>query len=147
MRAIARLFGMVLIVTTSHGSPGGAPPAAAYTYGTMVNSCGPTDQVVVILVLTTRSLGCNQQPREPYISLMMDPGFTFPKTITFPVRNRNGDARRCAGSCEPVASGTIVLDQAVKKGIAGHYELTFKEGDSAAGLFQIKRCSQRIVCW
>jgi hypothetical protein len=148
MRAIAHLLGMVLIVTASHGPSGGAPPAAAYSYGTMVNSCGPTDQVVMILVLTTRSLGCNQQPTEPYISLMMDPGFTFPKTITFPVRNRNGDARRCAGgTCEPVASGTIVLDQAVKKTIAGHYELTFKEGDSAAGSFQIRRCSQKIVCW
>ena len=147
MRAIAHLLGMVLIVTSSHGPLGGAPPAAAYSYGTMVNSCGPTDQVVMILVLTTRFLACNQQPTEPYISLMMDPDFTFPKTITFPVGNRNGDARRCAGSCEPVASGAIVLDQAVKKAIAGHYDLTFKEGDSAAGSFQIRRCSQKIVCW
>jgi hypothetical protein len=121
MRAIAHLLGTVLIVAASHGLSGGEPPAAAYSYGSMVNSCGPTDQAVMILVLTTRSLGCNQQPSEPYISLMIDPGFSFPKTITFPMRNRNGDARRCAGSCEPVASGTIVLDQAVKKGIAGHY--------------------------
>jgi hypothetical protein len=148
MRAIAYLLGMTLIVTASRGSLGGAPPAATYPYGTMVNSCGPTDQAVMLLVLSTRSLGCNQQPTEPYVSLMMDPGFTFPKTITFPVKNRNGDARRCAGgTCEPVASGTIVLDQAVKKGIAGHYDLTFKEGDSAAGSFQIRQCSQKIVCW
>jgi hypothetical protein len=148
MRASAHPLGMVLIVTASHGSLGGTPPAVAYSYGTIVNSCGSTDQVVMILVLTTRSLACNQQPTEPYVSLMIDPGFTFPKTITFPVKNRNGDARRCAGgTCEPVASGTIVLDQAVKKGIAGHYDLTFKEGDSAAGLFQIRRCSQKNVCW
>jgi hypothetical protein len=145
---IARLLGTMLVLSASHSSSGGPLPAAAYSYGTIVNSCGPSDQVVVILTLTTRSLGCNQQPAEPYVSLMMDPGFAFPKTITFPVRNRNGDARRCgAGSCESVASGTIVLDQAVKKGIAGRYDLIFKEGDSAAGSFQIRRCSKRIVCW
>lgn len=147
MRTIAHLLGIVLIATASHGSSEGPAPAAAYSYGSVVNSCGPTDQEVMILVLSTRPLACNQQPTEPYISLMMDPGFAFPRLITFPVKNRNGDARRCAGSCEPVASGTIVLEQAVKKGIAGRYELTFKEGDSAAGSFQIKRCSQRIVCW
>jgi hypothetical protein len=148
MRAIAHLLGMVLIVTASHGPSAGAPPAAAYSYGTIVDSCGPTDKVVMMLVLNTRSLGCNQQPTEPYISLMMDPGFTSPTTITFPVKNRNGDARRCAGgTCEQVASGTIVLEKAVKKAISGHYDLTFKEGDSAAGSFQIRRCSQKIVCW
>ena len=146
MRAIARFLEMVLILSASNGSSGTAA-AAGYSYGTMVNSCGPVDQPVMILVLATRSLACNQQPTEPYISLMMDPDIAFPKTIVFPVKNRNCDARRCVGSCEPVVSGTIVLDQAVKKGIAGHYELTIKEGDSAAGSFQIRRCSQKIVCW
>lgn len=119
----------------------------AYSYGTMVNSCGPADQPVQILVLTSRPLTCNQKPTEPYISLMMGRVFAYPKTVTFPTENPNGDARRCAGSCEPVVSGTIVLDRTAKKGIAGHYELKFKEGDRATGTFQVRQCMQRIVCW
>lgn len=119
----------------------------SYGYGTIVNSCGPTDAAMWMLDLTAKPIACNHQPTEPYISLMLDPIANFPRTITFPGKNKTYDAQLCdRGPCEPVASGKIVFDHANKGGIAGYYEFVFKGGTSVAGMFEVRRCFQRILC-
>jgi len=141
------VLGLVLILMAIQRPPQGAAETVNYSYGKITNDCGPTDGLVTTLFLTSQPINCTQKelPR-PYISVMMDMRLVFPKIITLPAQDRYRDAYRCRGECEPAVSGTIVIDRAAKGAVAGHYDLKFKNGDTAAGSFEAKSCWQKLLC-
>jgi hypothetical protein len=76
-----------------------------YAYGQIENTCGPTDQLMLLLTLTSVPPKKHEQPPTPRVSVMLDIGPVLPKTLAFPARNKILNAVRCAPNCEPVSSG------------------------------------------
>jgi hypothetical protein len=113
----------------------------------IANVCGPTDSIEFHLLLTQQPMGCGQKTPRRYIRLSLSG--PFPQTITLPAGSPRLQAFRCEETeqktvtSEPAVSGTITVDS---KGISGHYDLTFKDGDRETGDFQVRQSMSRIVC-
>jgi hypothetical protein len=118
-----------------------------YAYGQIENTCGPTDQSMLLLTLTSVPPKKHEQPATPRVSVMLDAGPVLPKTLVFPARNKILNAVRCAPNCEPVPSGTIVIESLDRKGASGHYDLKFSDGTEDSGTFQVKWSHEgKVLC-
>jgi len=124
-----------------------ANKTSRYAYGQIENTCGPTDQSMLLLTLTSLPPKKHEQPATPRVSVMLDVGPVLPKTLVFPARNKILNAVRCAPNCEPVSSGTIVIESLDRKGASGHYDLKFSDGTEDSGTFQVKWSHEgKVVC-
>ena len=119
-----------------------------YAYGAIENTCGPTDQPILRLTLTSVPQQKHKPLPTPFIGVMLDVGPVIPKTLAFPAQSKILNANRCAATCESVRSGSIVIERLDKKGASGHYDLTFNDGTEASGMFETKwRREGKVVCW
>jgi len=118
-----------------------------YAYGLIENTCGPTDQAMLLLTLTSGPPKKHEQPATPSVRVMLDVSPVLPKTLVFPARNKILNATRCAPNCEPVSSGTIVIESLDRKGASGHYDLKFSDGTEDSGTFQVKWSHEgKVLC-
>lgn len=141
------LFLLSALHTPFGQSVAGAPKGSLYPYGAIENTCGPTDQPMLMLTLTSVPPRNHQSLPTPYISVALDVAPVIPKPLTFPAPRKLLDAVHCAASCDAITSGTIVIERFDQKGASGHYDLTFKDGSEAVGTFQVKwRHEGKVIC-
>jgi len=128
-------------------SPAVSNEASRYAYGQIENTCGPTDQAMLLLTLTSVAPKKGRQPATPSVSVMLDFNPLLPKTLMFPARNKILNAVRCAPNCEPVSSGVIVIESLDRKSATGHYDLKFSDGTEDRGTFQVKWSHEgKVLC-
>jgi hypothetical protein len=151
---VSRAVLLMFLLVPLGGLSGQAVASPAFSHGKLFNSCGPVDQPLVILRLTTRSIGCHAKHFAPYIGLTTDKQLSTPMTITVGAdvgKARFGDsAQRCLTDdtgCDAAVSGTIVFERVAADGIVGHYDLRLKSGDVVTGAFKAIWCHERHMCW
>jgi hypothetical protein len=136
------------------GSSAQAVASPAFSHGKLFSSCGPVDQPLVILRVTTRNISCHTKHFVPYIGLTTGKQVSTPMTIIIGGdigKTGLGDsAQRCLtdnGGCDAAVSGTIVFELAAADAIVGHYDLRLKNGDVVSGPFKATWCHERHMCW
>ncbi len=142
---------MFLFVLLSQLS-GDAVPHAVFPHGRLFNSCGPVDQPIVLLRLTTRRVACHAKHYSPYIAVTIGEQLAIPTTVTLGTNTRQPNftdvAQRCStDACDPVVSGTIAFEKVARDGIVGHYDLKLKSGEVISGGFVATWCHEHVVCW
>ena len=138
-------------------APGAAslatPPLLAAThhfpYATLGHTCAPWDGPALSVVLSNVA-GCVPLT-VPYIQIALwrDLPPKAGKSLSFDIRNSNGQASRCLkpNECEAATSGSVVFDIADEgKEAKGRYELHFKDGGIEFGSFEAQWCQNRALC-
>ena len=127
-----------------------ASPSSSFSFGTIQSSCAPWDGPAVELRLTTEPTQC-KQAREPFLSIAIWRGLPIQagQVVKFGSGSDAGGASLCTkeGDCKRAESATIVFDKyEAGSSAAGHYELQFKGGEVLKGTFEVKWCTERVVC-
>jgi hypothetical protein len=71
------------------------------------------------------------------------------QVVEFGQGSNAGSGARCAkeGDCKLAQSASIVFDTyAERSGATGHYEMSFKGGETIKGSFEVKWCEERVIC-
>jgi hypothetical protein len=140
------IFAVALIAIAAIAAPAESP----FSYGTMRSSCAPTDAPAIAITLTTERSEC-KQVTGPYVSFAIWRGLPIHagQVVTFGPGSNAGSAARCAkeGDCKLAQSATIVFDSYEERsGATGHYEMSFKGGETLKGSFDVKWCEERVIC-
>jgi hypothetical protein len=152
-RAVCRKARCVDAVSAPDAATLATPPLPAaphhFPYATIVHTCAPWDGPA-LAVLLGNTAGC-ASVKAPYvqISLWRDLPPKAGKTISFDIRNSNGQASRClkVNECEAATSGSVLFDIVDEgKKAKGRYELHFKDGSIENGSFEAEWCETRALC-
>ena len=151
-RAVCRKARCVDAVSAPEAATLATPLPAAphhFPYAAIVPTCAPWDGPA-LAVLLSNTAGCaSVKAPSVQISLWRDLPPEAGKTISFDIRNSNGQASRClkANECEAAASGSVVFDIVDEgKDAKGRYELLFKDGSIESGSFEAEWCESRSLC-
>jgi hypothetical protein len=142
------IFAVALIATGAPARP--AEPSFSYSYGTMRNSCAPTDAPAIAITLTPERSECKRVTGS-YVSFAIWRGLPIHagQVVEFGQGSNAGSAARCAkeGECKLAHSATIIFDSYEERsGATGHYEMQFKGEDILKGRFEVKWCEERVIC-
>jgi hypothetical protein len=147
MRRITNLSLAALLIICAIAS---FAATSSFSYGTIQASCAPWDGPAVEIRLTKQPTEC-KQATEPYISLAIWRGIPIHagQVVKLGPGSDAGSAARCtkAGDCKLAQSASITFEKYDEaSGVAGHYELQFKDGENLKGTFDVKWCKERVVC-
>src|ERR1700693_1746147 len=123
--------------TLSAQSATQADQVSAYPNGAIEQTCGPTDQPMLLLTLTSVPPRKHKQFSAPYIRVLLDVAPAIPRTLIFPANDSILNAQRCAVKCEAVQSGKIVIERLDRHRGMGQYDLHFTDGTEEGGTFKI----------
>ncbi len=107
------VLGSLLRLGTCQISSSQAKVAGGYRYGTIANTCGPTDIPGLILILTQKPTRCGQKNLlQSYVSVSLDD--SLPQTMNLPAKSLYGQAFRCETTDkgtvqEPATAGRIMV--------------------------------------
>jgi hypothetical protein len=137
---------LLLLIPVSRLS-GEATNATIVLQGKMFYTCGTVDELQVAIRLAERKTSCRAKQPYPSIEIRLRAPLTVPRTIAIQ-EEPNSDiyVSRCPHStaqCETPVSGSIALERSTPSGLTGHYEFTFKNGQTSSGTFQAQWCHQR----
>jgi len=147
---IKRQAGAVSVVALTVIAAIALPADSSFSYGTIRNSCAPTDGPAIVITLTAERTEC-ERPSGPYASFAIWRGLPIHagQVVEFGAGSNAGSAARCAkeGDCKLAQSATIVFDSYEDhSGATGHYEMNFKGGEALKGSFEVKWCEERVRC-
>ena len=147
---IRKLIGAVIVLALTAIVAIAIPADSSFSYGTIRSSCAPTDAPAIAITLTPERSAC-KRPTGPYVSFAIWRGLPIHagQVVEFGPGSNAGSAARCAkeGDCKLAQSATIVFDTYEERaGATGHYEMSFKGGETLTGTFEVKWCEERVIC-
>ena len=147
---VRKQVGTVIVLALTVVAAIATPTDSSFSYGTIRSSCAPTDAPAIAITLTTERSEC-KRTTGPYASFAIWRGLPIHagQVVAFGARSNAGSAARCAkeGDCKLAQSATIVFDTYEERsGATGHYEMSFKGGETIKGSFDVKWCEERVIC-
>ncbi len=147
---VRKYAGTVMALALTVVAAVATPPDSSFSYGTIRNSCAPTDAPAIAIILTPERSAC-KRTEGPYASFAIWRGLPIHagQVVEFGAGSNAGSAARCAkeGECKLAQSASIVFDSYEERsGATGHYEMNFKGGETLKGSFEVKWCEERVIC-
>jgi hypothetical protein len=147
---IRKLIGGVIVLAMTVLAATASPADSSFSYGTIRSSCAPTDAPAIAITLTPERSAC-KRPIGSHVTFAIWRGLPIHagQVVEFGSGSNAGSAARCAkeGDCRLAQSATIVFDTYEQRaGATGHYEMSFKGGETLTGTFEVKWCEERVIC-